>query len=99
MLGSILLPTALHFLIALFALNLVFSNTRREKAVTSFEKARAKCIDLQNKDKDDVAAAVGVDLDDRFYAFVHIVLGRFIILGLWIISCWRALLCFVYAFA
>ncbi len=86
MLGSTLLPTAVHFLIALFAVNLVFSNTRRENAVSSFEAARAKCIYLQNNDKDDVAAAAaGVDLDDRFYAFAHIVLAELVIWGLWLL--------------
>lgn len=87
MLGSTLIPTAVHFLVALYALALVFPAKKARWAALHMKKARNDWLRRDGEaETTGNPGDVQVHEDARRYAFFHLLLGQTLVTGFWLVS-------------
>ncbi|MGV6815891.1 MAG: hypothetical protein ACWA44_01315 [Thiotrichales bacterium] len=95
--GSTLIPTAVHFLVALFALALLFS---RADALAAANVIKKKIEEFKRRDMAGSIqdpSLVTIPINIKYRAFLHLYLGPILIFGFWIwIVVWAGYMLFTH---
>ncbi len=83
MLGSTLIPTAVHFLVALFALAVVLPHVPAKAAAIQLRKAREDFLKRDKKNSGYTSTAIQIGEDERRIAFIYVVMRQGVVVIFW----------------
>ncbi len=83
MLGSTLIPTAIHFLVALFALAVVLPHVPAKAAAVKLRGAREDFLKRDKKNSGYTSITIQIGEDERRIAFIYVVIRQLVVVVFW----------------